>query len=722
MSFDARPSPGGTTPAPRPLGIELLVDAEWYRRQYPDVADRDPLTHYLETGWREGRDPGPLFDTDWYTATYPEAAAAPLPHFLANGPSRLLRPNPLLDPDWYARTHPLVREQGWDPVTHYIAVGRQEGLAPGPAVAAVAAHPARHPPGELPSVTVVVPAGADLVHVDRCIRALAATEVPLFANVAVLTTAAVPPPWQQVYPWLRVVGSAPPDDPMSAVADVVAAARADFVLVLSPHSEPVPGFLHALVAEHHSQSVAENPSPVVIPCARASLVAPDLPGDWGPLADASLPAEAALVAAADWPSALAAVTRPVVAGDCAAALAARSCVTAPDAWVITHRPMVLAQAVRTVLPRWTPGRTPGLVLQAAQAEFRVGVPVMLAWLQLAACDMAAADTSLSRWRTAVATLSPAERAALPRLIRRRDQLVAEILQEAALAPAAAERANAAIRQDDEDAAVRNLRDCPGSYPAAVAVMTLAAAERPADPGTRAPGVPRVIVQGWFDSPVPDDARRMAQTWVGHHPGWQHLLFDTGTAAAWIRRELGPHAESVFRTASPVGKSNLFRYAYLSVAGGVWSDIDDSCVAPLDPLVTGSSFVMLRESLGAVADNIIAVTPGHPALVATRQEAFANVHEGFAESQWLANGPGLFTRKVAAWVAGDLPVTGAPGDYRVVSGLRMSEFVAVHGALSYKETSLAWDVPDDPAQLRATPTWGHPTPLSRRQRLLAEGCS
>ena len=48
----------------------------------------NPLTHYQQTGWREGRDPGPNFDIKLYLLHNPDVAAAgidPLGHFLQFG-------------------------------------------------------------------------------------------------------------------------------------------------------------------------------------------------------------------------------------------------------------------------------------------------------------------------------------------------------------------------------------------------------------------------------------------------------------------------------------------------------------------------------------------------------------------------------------------------------------------------------------------------------------
>jgi O-antigen biosynthesis protein len=73
-----------------------LFDEEWYARTYPDVvlARLHPIEHWLEFGWREGRDPGPGFRTRAYLHEHPEldgGAIDPISHCLGlrggDGPS-----------------------------------------------------------------------------------------------------------------------------------------------------------------------------------------------------------------------------------------------------------------------------------------------------------------------------------------------------------------------------------------------------------------------------------------------------------------------------------------------------------------------------------------------------------------------------------------------------------------------------------------------------------
>lgn len=84
-----------------------LFDAEWYQACYPDVryAGMTPEQHFLEYGWRLGRDPGPRFSTAAYLQRHDDVRRAdvnPLLHYLRNGESEGRRIDPASE---VPRTH-----------------------------------------------------------------------------------------------------------------------------------------------------------------------------------------------------------------------------------------------------------------------------------------------------------------------------------------------------------------------------------------------------------------------------------------------------------------------------------------------------------------------------------------------------------------------------------------------------------------------------------------
>ncbi len=65
-------------------------DKDWYLKTYPDVkkVGIDPVKHYMQFGWKEGRNPGPKFNTKAYLIKYSDVKHAninPLLHYEKKG-------------------------------------------------------------------------------------------------------------------------------------------------------------------------------------------------------------------------------------------------------------------------------------------------------------------------------------------------------------------------------------------------------------------------------------------------------------------------------------------------------------------------------------------------------------------------------------------------------------------------------------------------------------
>jgi hypothetical protein len=72
-----------------------LFDEKYYLQTYPDVknANVEAVKHFMEFGWKEGRNPSDRFDTNFYLETYKdikEANINPLIHYIKYGKKELL--------------------------------------------------------------------------------------------------------------------------------------------------------------------------------------------------------------------------------------------------------------------------------------------------------------------------------------------------------------------------------------------------------------------------------------------------------------------------------------------------------------------------------------------------------------------------------------------------------------------------------------------------------
>jgi FkbM family methyltransferase len=108
-----------------------LFDETFYRAVHPErEAGVVPVLDYLDRGGFQGRDPNPLFDSDWYLKQNPDAAAAgynPLVHYIRHGAAERRNPHPCFDSSWYLENNPDVAAAGVEPLAHFLHHGWREG-------------------------------------------------------------------------------------------------------------------------------------------------------------------------------------------------------------------------------------------------------------------------------------------------------------------------------------------------------------------------------------------------------------------------------------------------------------------------------------------------------------------------------------------------------------------------------------------------------------------
>ena len=124
--------------------VRAQLDETFYRTRYQDIGSReiDPAEHYSLFGWREGRDPSPLFSTSRYIKAHGLEGKGinPLVHhgieLIRNALGGLDLEHKLIeaqfDRDFYLKTYADVAAAGIDPVVHYRYYGYKEGRNPSP--------------------------------------------------------------------------------------------------------------------------------------------------------------------------------------------------------------------------------------------------------------------------------------------------------------------------------------------------------------------------------------------------------------------------------------------------------------------------------------------------------------------------------------------------------------------------------------------------------------
>jgi len=76
------------------------------------------------------------FDVDFYTSTYSSqsemAVKKPIRHFITEGASMGFNPSKWFNTNWYINQYKDIKEEGINPLVHYILYGRREGRKPNP--------------------------------------------------------------------------------------------------------------------------------------------------------------------------------------------------------------------------------------------------------------------------------------------------------------------------------------------------------------------------------------------------------------------------------------------------------------------------------------------------------------------------------------------------------------------------------------------------------------
>jgi len=129
-------------------------------------------------------------------------------------------------------------------------------------------------------------------------------------------------------------------------------------------------------------------------------------------------------------------------------------------------------------------------------------------------------------------------------------------------------------------------------------------------------VPRVIHRVWLgDAPLPERLREYGESWVAHHPSWEHRLWTDDDIRVM------PFAGAVARGEWLAERSDLLRYELLWHFGGLYVDADMECLKPIDPLLADVSLLTAWEIPGrSINGAVLAATPEHPAIELVRREA------------------------------------------------------------------------------------------------------
>lgn len=272
----------------------------------------------------------------------------------------------------------------------------------------------------------------------------------------------------------------------------------------------------------------------------------------------------------------------------------------------------------------------------------------------------------------------------------------ELFNDMVTDPAAMVAGRNALACNDLDRLSAVVRDFPDSTGVALAlVVALRRAGRLPGPkpgrAAAASPIPHRVFQFWDAPEPPEDLRAFIESWGKLNPNWTHTLFSVDSAREFLAHNMpGPALQAFQAARHPAHKADIFRLAVLLRDGGIYADIDDRCMGPLDQLCAGASLVLRHEHLGSIGNNFIACRPGHPLVGKALMGAVKATLEGHSEAIWLSTGPGLLTRTFAQLYATDASLRAEmETQTRLLPDFVLRHFVAFGLHAVYKSTEQHW---------------------------------
>lgn len=133
-------------------------------------------------------------------------------------------------------------------------------------------------------------------------------------------------------------------------------------------------------------------------------------------------------------------------------------------------------------------------------------------------------------------------------------------------------------------------------------------------------IPKVIVQTFSsrDKMTPQMVKA-TESWKNKNPDWEYKLFDNNECIEFIGKHFDKDTLEAFNNLLPGAfKGDLFRYCYLYVKGGVYTDMDNICLVPLnDFLREDDTFVSVKDRVisgqNLIYNAFIAAEKNHPTL-------------------------------------------------------------------------------------------------------------
>ena len=150
-----------------------------------------------------------------------------------------------------------------------------------------------------------------------------------------------------------------------------------------------------------------------------------------------------------------------------------------------------------------------------------------------------------------------------------------------------------------------------------------------------------LYQYWDTGAPPDAIAEGVDSFRDRNRGMKHRLYDRDAAAWFIKKRLGEREGRAFEAcAVPAMQADYFRLCALWATGGIYADCDQTCGAPIQPLLAGLQGPLVPTRKGLVTQHfMIFLRPGDAFLRSFLDLASLNIEARDIPNVHTATGPG-----------------------------------------------------------------------------------
>lgn len=132
-------------------------------------------------------------------------------------------------------------------------------------------------------------------------------------------------------------------------------------------------------------------------------------------------------------------------------------------------------------------------------------------------------------------------------------------------------------------------------------------------------IPKIIIQTYNSHRVTTPIKRAIESWKILNKDYKYMFFDDTECRQFIKENFNSDVTKAFDCLIPGAfKADLFRYCFLYIHGGVYSDVDNICMTPIDNFINeDDKLVLVKDrsigNQGLIYNSFIATEENNPIL-------------------------------------------------------------------------------------------------------------